>query len=216
MSRVLASASTNSPVQTAFVSRFPPGGGIGPSPGGMSSEYSVQAAALFMLLSMFSGVPAAAQQVCDTQSRPLSSPLDRFEDHGDGTVTDKESRLMWMRCSAGQKLTANTCVGAASQLDWQSAQGLAVAVNRSGSQFFSDWRLPLVRELAFITERQCQNPRVNLAVFPDTLPVLYWSATLQPGSAANGSAYAIGFGAIGIELQPMDQRHHVRLVRHAQ
>jgi len=182
----------------------------------MSSEYSVQAAALFMLLSMFSGVPAAAQQVCDTQSRPLSSPLDRFEDHGDGTVTDKESRLTWMRCSAGQKLFANTCVGAASQFDWQSAQGLAVAVNRSGSEFFNDWRLPLVRELALITERQCQNPRVNQTVFPDTPPAFYWSSTLRPGAAVDGSAYAIGFGSVGIELQSMDQRHHVRLVRHAQ
>ena len=169
-----------------------------------------------MLLSMFSVTPVASEQVCDTQSRSLSSPTDRFEDHGDGTVTDKESKLMWMRCSAGQQLAANRCVGAVARHDWQSAQAVAVAVNRSGSHFFNDWRLPLVRELAFITERQCQNPRVNLAVFPDTPPALYWSATLRPGSADNRSAYTIGFGTVGIELQPMDQRHHVRLVRHAQ
>ncbi len=159
---------------------------------------------------------ASAQQVCDTLDRPLSTPSARFEDNGDGTVTDKESRLMWLRCSIGQQWNGTNCTGQWSLHDWSSAQAAAAAVNRSGAQFFNDWRLPSLREMATITERQCRNPRANLAVFPGTPAVPHWTSTPRPGTDPGTSAFTLSFGDEGIEYRGFDQQHAVRLVRPAQ
>jgi Protein of unknown function (DUF1566) len=148
---------------------------------------------------LLGGGAACAQQVCDAAASSRSSPTSRFEAHADGTVTDKESKLMWMRCSVGQA--------------WD---GRAAELNRRGSLFYADWRLPQLRELATIAERECANPRVNLAVFPGTEASRYWTATSRPGSRDETFAYALSFGAEGIAYRPKDEAHRVRLVRTAQ
>ena len=122
---------------------------------------------------------------------------------------------MWARCTVGQQWADGSSKGEASRHSWQAAQELAAATNNNGSLFFSDWRLPLLRELATIAERQCSNPRINLTVFPNTPSAAYWSVTLRPGSTTSDAAFALSFGADGIEHQSMDQQHHVRLVRSA-
>jgi Protein of unknown function (DUF1566) len=157
-----------------------------------------------------------AQQVCDTSTYPLSTPSARFEDSGDGTVTDKESRLMWLRCSIGQYWKGTTCSGQWTSHDWSSAQAAAAALNRSGTQFFNDWRLPTLREMATITERQCRKPRANLAVFPNTPSVPHWTSTPRPGTSAGASAFTLSFGDEGIEYRAFEEQHAVRLVRFAQ
>jgi hypothetical protein len=159
--------------------------------------------------------PALAQQSCDTQSHPLSSPTARFADNADGTVTDTVSNLMWMRCSAGQAWTGQACTGTPSRLDWRSAQNLAGDVNQRGTLFFGDWRLPSLRELATIAERQCRNPRVNLTVFPGTPAANYWSASSRSGPRSEGFAFAISFGADGARFLDKDETGLVRLVRNA-
>lgn len=158
----------------------------------------------------------SAQQVCDTRDHPLSTPSARFEDNGDGTVTDKESKLMWLRCSIGQQWNGASCAGQPSRHDWLSAQAAASELNRSGKQFFNDWRLPSLREMATITERQCRNPRANLGVFPNTPAVPHWTSTPRPGTDAGKSAFTLSFGDEGIEYRSFDQQHAVRLVRSAQ
>jgi cation transport regulator ChaC len=167
------------------------------------------------LVAFLLGGPVLAQQVCDTRSYPLSSPTSRFADNADGTVTDMESKLMWTRCSAGQVWAGGTCSGMASRHTWQAAQGVARDVNQRGTYFYTDWRLPLLREIATITERQCRSPRINLAVFPDTPVTQYWTASSRSGPQAEGFAFAIGMGADGVEFQDKDQANMVRLVRNA-
>ncbi len=159
---------------------------------------------------------ATAQQVCDTRDYPLSTPSARFEDNGDGTVTDKESKLMWLRCSIGQQWSGADCTGQWTRHDWASAQAAAAALNRSGKQFYNDWRLPSLREMATITERQCRNPRANLQVFPNTPAAPHWTSTPRPGTEAGTSAFTLSFGDEGIEYRSFDQSHAVRLVRPAQ
>jgi Protein of unknown function (DUF1566) len=164
--------------------------------------------------------PATAQQVCDTTRHALSSPTSRFEDHGDGTVTDKFSGLMWMRCSEGQQWLNGHCSGPAQQQSWATAQTRAAAVNKAGSHFYNDWRVPSLRELGGITERQCASPRLNLSVFPSTPAQAYWTATSRAQVAADSTvdafAFVIGFDASGIHLQNKEDMRAVRLVRHAQ
>jgi hypothetical protein len=164
---------------------------------------------------LFGVSPVWAGQVCDTRAYPLSAPTTRFEDNGDGTVTDRATKLMWMRCSGGQQWAGGSCSGQASAYDWRAAQNLAGDVNVNGSLFFNDWRVPSLRELASIVERECTDPRVNLTVFPNTPAGLYWTASARPGVDAPTLAYALSFGNDGVVPLPKDKQHHVRLVRDA-
>jgi hypothetical protein len=154
---------------------------------------------------------AAAQQACDAAESSLASA--RFHDNGDGTVTDVESKLMWMRCSGGQRWVGNRCASAAAAYGWADAQRLADEVSRDGAAFFNDWRVPSLRELATITDRGCKNPRTNISVFPDTPAAPYWSSTPRPGEAGGERALGLSFGAEGVVLARKDERFHVRLVR---
>ena len=154
---------------------------------------------------------APAQQACD--ARTASLPSARFQDNGDGTVTDKESRLMWMRCASGQQWRGQRCVGTAQAYAWADAQRHADQVSRDAAAFFNDWRLPALRELATITDRGCASPRTNLAVFPDTPAAPFWSSTPRPGERSGERVLALSFGAEGVMLARKDERLHVRLVR---
>jgi hypothetical protein len=158
---------------------------------------------------------AWAQQVCDLLSRAPSSPTSRYADNGDGTLTDLELQLMWMRCSSGQRWAGGRCSGAASLHSRPAAQAAAAQLNREAAQFYNDWRLPTVRELATIAERQCSAPRVNLALFPDTPAAPYWTASARAGRAAGEAAYALDFGAAGVQVLGPLETAHVRLVRNA-
>lgn len=152
-----------------------------------------------------------AQQACN--SRTSSLPAVRFQDNGDGTVTDLGSKLMWMRCSSGQQWLSKRCVGAADVHGWIEAQRYADKVNRDGAAFFNDWRLPSLRELATITDRGCEDPRTNTSVFPGTPAAPFWSSTPRPGEGAGERVLALSFGVEGVMLARKDERFHVRLVR---
>jgi hypothetical protein len=156
-----------------------------------------------------------AGQSCDTSLYPLSSPSSRFEDHGDGTVTDRLSNLMWMRCSAGQTWQSAHCAGQAETLTWAAAAAAAQSINESGRFFFKDWRLPQLPELATIAERQCKDPRINLGIFPQTPAAAYWSATSRAAEAAPTQAFTLSFGGEGVSYAAKSEAHEVRWVRTA-
>ena len=168
-----------------------------------------------LLLAVLAGLSmwqaAAAQQACTDAAASLAPA--RFQDNGDGTVTDVESKLMWMRCSSGQQWQGKRCVGAAEVYGWADAQRHADKTSRDGAAFFNDWRVPALRELATITDRGCKNPRTNLAVFPGTPAAPFWSSTARPGENAGERVLALSFGAEGVMLARKDERFHVRLVR---
>jgi hypothetical protein len=162
------------------------------------------------LLSVSSVV--SAQHICDTGTIAMNSA--RFADNGDGTVTDTRSRLMWMRCHGGQQWQSDRCEGQAARLTWQSALQAAVDVNRRAQMFFNDWRVPKIHELATIAELRCINPRVDLSVFPGTLPDWYWTASVR--HSADNEALVLSFGPEGIRRDAMSAPAYVRLVRSAQ
>ena len=154
---------------------------------------------------------AAAKQTCVGAQSSLS--IQRFQDNGDGTVTDLESKLVWMRCADGQKWGDQRCVGAAQAYVWSEAQRHATRISRDGTAFYNDWRVPSLRELATITDRGCKNPRTNLAVFPDTPAAPFWSSTPRVGNAEGERAMALSFGHEGVMVAAKDERFHLRLVR---
>ncbi len=174
------------------------------------------AAAAVLLLG---AMAAPAAQTCDTSHFPLSSPTQRFADNGDGTVTDKESHLMWMRCAAGQTWVRGTCSGDPALLTWQAALDAARTLNAQGLFFYSDWRVPQLPELAGIAERQCRDPRINLEVFPNTPAAPFWTVTSRPSTThetlAEAFAFALGFGPDGVHYDAKQEKHDVRFVRTA-
>jgi Protein of unknown function (DUF1566) len=155
----------------------------------------------------------AAQQTCVAGASSL--PSSRFQDNGDGTVTDAASKLMWMRCAVGQQWVGGRCAGDAQAYNWADAQHWADQTSQQGTAFFNDWRVPTLRDLATITDRACKNPRTNIAVFPGTPAEPFWSSTPRPGEKPEDRALALSFGADGVVLARKDERFHVRLVRTA-
>jgi len=138
-----------------------------------------------------------------------------FEDHGDGTLTDRRSGLTWARCSAGQVWRDGGCTGAPSSLDWPAAESYVRAVNEHGDLFYADWRIPNLRELASISEVNCRDPRINVEAFPSTGEGFYWSASRKLLEGPELAAFALSFGPEGVRIGRPAERLNVRLVRRA-
>ena len=100
-------------------------------------------------------------------------PDERYQVHGDGTVTDSVTGLMWMQCSLGQDSDAD-CAGAASEYNWQEA---LEATDEHTFAAYSDWRLPNIKELSSLVARDRDSPAINIAIFPNTQSTSYWSAS---------------------------------------
>ncbi len=169
---------------------------------------------LGLLLAVLGSTPVMAQQVCDTSLYPLSAPTGRFNDNGNGTVTDTVTQMMWMRCSIGQSWTGSTCAGGATPMTWQGAMDAADALNKQGGfAGHADWRMPRIPELAAIAERQCANPRTNITIFPNTAATFYWTASNRHGKGNEDQAFMLSFGPEGTGGGQKTEKHLARLVR---
>lgn len=139
---------------------------------------------LVMIPAVLVAAPVAAQ-ICSSSIDP-TAPMSRYTVHDDGTVTDDATGLRWQRCPAGFTLddggtpldyTDDACDSSGTEtLDWQGALQAAQSQNSGGA--FNDWRLPNVKELMSLVERQCAAPAVNMSIFPDMPPsARLWSST---------------------------------------
>lgn len=70
----------------------------------------------------------------------------RFIDHGDGTITDIRTNLMWTK-----KDSWNDTGGC---MDWNASKSYVSSLNTGG---YSNWRLPTVQELKAIFEKSKNN-----------------------------------------------------------
>lgn len=168
-----------------------------------------------LLLSLLAGLPMVGYtQTCQTSSIPAHTPTSQFTDHANGTVTDNKTGLMWKKCSEGQ--SGNDCSsGSAASYTWQAALAQAKTVNTSGGfATYTDWRVPTITELESIVETQCYDPAINLAVFPHTPSVLFWSAS--PNAESGSNAWFVDFFGIHSSWGSKDGNLSVRLVRDGQ
>lgn len=121
-----------------------------------------------------------------------STPTEQFINHGDGTVTDTKTGLMWKVCNEGESWdsTSKTCIGTYLTYTWQGALSQAKNLNNSnGFSGYKDWRLPNIKELRSIVELQCADPSINLSIFPTTPSgtnsstgnIIYWSSSPKSG-----------------------------------
>ncbi|MBA5249060.1 MAG: DUF1566 domain-containing protein [Gammaproteobacteria bacterium] len=131
----------------------------------------------------------------------------RYTDKGDGTILDKSTDLIWKKCAEG--LSGNDCAtGVAITANWQQALQQA---NNSTFAGKSDWRLPNIKELSSLVRRNCYNPTINEALFPNTAANYFWSSS----PSAEDSAFtwmfyfSIGFSRITYRYYSL----RLRLVR---
>ncbi len=91
-------------------------------------------------------------------------PDPRFTDHGDGTVTDELTGLMWTRnANLGGRKT------------WNAAIAYCNSLNHGG---YSDWRLPNIQELQSLVDYGHYNPALPSGhPFTGVVSSSYWSGT---------------------------------------
>ena len=162
---------------------------------------------LVLLLSLLSF--GAISQTCLSSIVP-TTPTSNFVVNTDGTVTDQTFKLTWMRCSLGQLWVVDTCVGDASELNWQQALQIAHGyefANKKG------WRLPNIKELATITERSCVRPAINEELFPNTPSDDFWTST--PSIQDIERVWVIAFFNSSNSLKQKELFVFTRLVRTA-
>ncbi len=167
---------------------------------------------LSIILAGFIATDVIAQSCRD--SVIVTTPDSRFSIHNDGTVTDNNTGLIWMRCSLGQIWDTNTssCTGSISAYSWENS--LAAAQSYSFADR-SDWRLPNVKELTSIVEESCYDPAINISMFPNTEASFYWSATPY-GYTLYNKSWNVNFDGGYNKSNSKDYDAHVRLVRGGQ
>ncbi len=84
----------------------------------------------------------------------------RYIDHGNGTVTDTQTGLMWQQATAPNRMAWNDAIA------WCNNLSLAG---------YSDWRLPDIDELRSLINTNYR-PTIHPDFFPDTQSSGYWSS----------------------------------------
>ena len=131
-------------------------------------------------------------QTCRTDSIKATTPTAQFTIHGDGTVTDKRTGLMWKQCLI-QYSGGDCSIGSLEYYTWQAALQATEALNSSGGfAGYTDWRLPNIKELRSIVEYQCDSPAINLDVFPNT-QIFHEIWTSSPSALYEFSAWSVDF-----------------------
>ena len=141
----------------------------------------------------------------------------RFIDHGDGTVSDIRTGLMWLRGAVGQEWNGITCVGEAITITCESAWNI-----HSNFAGHDGWRLPTIEELVEVALDN-QGSRLDNLVFPNQPGRRFWSSsqmTKDHSSRYHLSPFHIGYelvfsfdsGVIGFAY-PDSKGEYVRLVR---
>ena len=132
-----------------------------------------------------------------------------YVDHGDGTVTDTRTGLMWKQCLEGQ--SGADCEGSAGQFNWDTAMKIPQTVNQRGFAGHHDWRIPTRDELESLVMPECANPAISTEAFPNALASYVWSCSL--GTYCASDAWFIDFDSGHADLGGCRYGLGVRLVR---
>lgn len=160
-----------------------------------------------LLTSAFIFSSAAFAQEC-LSSGLETTPSDRFTAVTTSSLLDTATDLVWRRCSEGQAWNGSTCEGEATKYTWQQALQLA---HEASDNDLLGWRLPNVKELASITERNCVRPAVNSGLFPETPADDFWTST--PSADDPDRAWVVAFFNASHSIKEKDRFIYVRLVR---
>ena len=164
---------------------------------------------LLFLLFCFTSIISSASCVNKNEQIPINKPEAVYLDHGDGTLTDRYTQLMWQVCTLGLNYSANgTCVGTSTASSWQ---GALAGANANADYGHSDWRLPNKKELDSLVEVACYRPAIHQSLFVSTELGWYWSST--PYVDQSDRAWSVDFSWGAVEARLKNELGYVRLVR---
>lgn len=110
----------------------------------------------------------------------------RFVDHGDGTVSDLLTDLIW------QKIPSTTA------LTWEQALSTAENLELGGA---NDWRLPNIKELESLTDFGVSNPSVSQVLATEIGVKKYWSSTTLVNQNTRAWYWDTQFGITTYDLK---------------
>lgn len=173
----------------------------------LTSKVSSAIKALFISTFLTSVSISTIAQECLSDGLE-TTPNDNFEAVTTSTLLDTTTDLVWRRCAEGQTWDGSTCSGEAVKYTWQQALQLA---HEASNEDLLGWRLPNVKELATITERDCVRPAINSSLFPATPPDDFWTST--PSADDPDRAWVVAFFNASHSIKEKDRFIYVRLVR---
>ena len=133
-----------------------------------------------------------------------------YVDHGNGTVTDTRTGLMWKQCLEGQ--SGADCEGTVGKFNWDTAMKIPQTLNqRGGFAGYNDWRIPTRDELEGLVMHERTNPAISTGAFPNALASYVWSCSL--GTYCASDAWFIDFDSGHADLGNRRYGLGVRLVR---
>jgi|WetSurMetagenome_2_1015567.scaffolds.fasta_scaffold00050_2 hypothetical protein len=101
------------------------------------------------------------------------TPEQNLVDNSNGTVTDKKTGLMWQQQEPGSLL-------------WGNAIAYCEGLSLGG---YSDWRMPTVKELAFLMDYSKFNPAMDRNFFPNVPTTECYSYGASTNYAANPASH---------------------------
>lgn len=87
------------------------------------------------------------------------------------------------------------------------------ALNKANFGGYSDWRLPTIKELAYVVDYSVQSPgpTIYTAYFPNTVSSYYWTSTTEVNDTA--SAWVVSFDRLEYNTSAKSYSRYVRAVR---
>jgi len=156
-------------------------------------------------------VSVAKGQTCNLNI-VRTTPDSRYElvvGSGGSEVLDKQTGLIWQRCSLGQSWNGTVCTGTASIHTWTDALAKAKEVGNG-------YRLPNIKELSSLAEKACVGSAINNSYFPNTASIGYWSSSPDAGSNNYNYVWNVEFHYGSSHYNTKNYEGVVRVVRVAQ
>jgi hypothetical protein len=121
-----------------------------------------------------------------------------YTDHGNGTVTDNVTTLLWQQSYGGP-------------MNWDDASAYCADLAFAG---YSDWRLPSRMELVSLVDLGTYHPAINTTYFPGMSSESCWSSTTWAYSTSD--AYTVFFDNGFTGAYNKTNNYYVRCVRGGQ
>ena len=156
--------------------------------------------------------PGMAQAASCQNNIPASNPDAAYIGHGDGTVTDTRTGLMWKQCAEGQSgSNCDPIVLFPFTMTWGDAVELAAFSTFAG---YDDWRLPNIKELRSLSENCRTFPTINTNLFPNAPSGLFWSSS--PSALDSRYSWYVSFNDGFTFANFRNTQYLVRFVRDAE